>query len=394
MQMRRAEGLSRRRIGVRAGVALAGLTASVATLGAAAVPASAAPPGPHDPFGSVTSVTAVTGGLRFNGWAVDPDARTANATVVVVVDGRVNAATASTSVANASVTSKYHTGPTPGFSVTTPIATGAHTACLVAQNSGAGLNTILKCATTPLTTRLTATQLAAHNPKGAITSATANATSIRVRGWASDPDFVSRRATVVLYVDGRSAATVISSSYPAPRPAAAGYLSAYDITVPVSTGMHLGCIWIVNVGLGSNAFQGCKALDTRGAAGTGTVTVPTRNKQVLAEAKTHIGQRYVWGATGPSTFDCSGLVLYSYKKYGYVPPRVSEDQAVKARLIPASRAVPGDLVFTHDSVGDVYHVGLYVSPGKALAAIDENSGVNYQSIWDPSATTYGSFTHS
>ena len=66
---------------------------------------------------------------------------------------------------------------------------------------------------------------------------------------------------------------------------------------------------------------------------------------------------------------------------------------MSARLIPASRAVPGDLVFTHDTEGDVYHVGLYVGPGKALAAIDPASGVNYQSIWDPNMTTYGSFTH-
>jgi cell wall-associated NlpC family hydrolase len=102
----------------------------------------------------------------------------------------------------------------------------------------------------------------------------------------------------------------------------------------------------------------------------------------------------VWGAEGPNQFDCSGLVMFSYGKAGYTTPRVSEDQFAAARLIPASRAVPGDLVFYHDSEGDVYHVGIYTGPGKSIAAIDPAEGVNWQpvdeSAWDVS---FGSFTH-
>ena len=74
-----------------------------------------------------------------------------------------------------------------------------------------------------------------------------------------------------------------------------------------------------------------------------------------------------------------------------VNPAAGGDPA--ARLIPATRAVPGDLVFYHDAVGDVYHVGIYLAPGKTVAAIDEQQGVNYQRIWDPTVATYGSFTH-
>jgi hypothetical protein len=253
--------------------------------------------------------------------------------------------------------------------------------------------TVLKCVPTPLGTILTVNQIAAHNPVGSITQASASSTSLRFQGWSSDPDYVARRATVVLYLDGYSAATVVTHSYPAPRPEAAGASSAFDITVPVPAGMHLGCVWVVNVGLGSNAFLGCRARDTRGPAGTAAITVPTLNQKVVAEAKKHIGQPYVWGAAGPDSFDCSGLVKYSYGKFGFTTPRISEDQAVKARLIPAARAVPGDLVFTHDRIGDVYHVGIYVSPGRTIAAIDESQGVDYQTIWDPKSATYGSFTH-
>jgi hypothetical protein len=373
-------------------VAVGGPTVAAAVV--LGTPAGAAAPGPHDPFGAVSGVTAVTGGLRFSGWAVDPDALASNVNIVVIVDGRTNTASVMTNRANATVTTKYKAGPTPGFLVTTPVATGAHTVCVVARTIGLGLDTILKCVTTPLTTALTTAQVAAHNPHGAIQSAASGSSSFRILGWASDPDWVTRRSTVVLYVDGVSAATVITHSYPAPRPTDAGYRSAFDIAVPVSRGAHIGCIWVVNIGLGSgNKFLGCRARDTRGAAGTGTITVPLLNTQVLAEAKRHIGQQYVWGAAGPSTFDCSGLVKYSYGKFGYATPRVSEAQAVAARLIPASRARPGDLVFTHDTQGDVYHVGLFVSPGKAFAAIDEYYDVNYQTIWDPVNTTYGSFTH-
>jgi cell wall-associated NlpC family hydrolase len=377
----------------RYGISLAVAATVVAGSAAVRAPAGAAAPGPHDPFGSSTAGTAVTGGVRFTGWAVDPDARTSNVSITVVQDGVTPTASVLTSRANATVTSTYSAGPTPGFSITAPLPTGAHTLCVVAGNVGQGLVTLLKCVTTPLGVALTPSQTAAHNPRGAIAGASASSTTFRVRGWASDPDYLNRRSLVVLYVDGSPQATVVTQPYAPPRPTGSGAYSAYDISVPVTAGMHLGCIWVVNVGIGSNKFLGCRARDTRGAAGTTTVTVPPLNTQVLTEAKKHIGQQYVWGAAGPTTFDCSGLVKYSYGKFGYVTPRVSEAQAVKARLIPASRAVPGDLVFTHDTEGDVYHVGLYVSPGKALAAIDENSGVNYQTIWDPANTTYGSFTH-
>jgi hypothetical protein len=355
--------------------------------------ASASTARPHDPIGAVTGVTAVTGGVRFTGWAADPDALTTNATVAVIVDGRTKAASVLTSVANSTITTKYGTGPTPGFTITALLDTAPHTACVVVRNVLSGLDAVLKCVATPLGTTLTSAQLAAHNPQGAIEHAYAGSASIRFQGWSDDPDYVARRAIVVLYVDGFSMATVLTHSYPLPRPDGAGPRSAFDITVPVATGAHVGCIWVVNVGFGSNGFLGCRARDTRGPAGTATVMVPTLNQKVVAEAKLHIGDAYVWGATGPDAFDCSGLVKYSYGKFGFTTPRVSQTQALAARLIPASRAVPGDLVFTHDTEGDVYHVGIYVSPGKTVAAIDTDQGVNYQTIWDPSATTYGSFTH-
>jgi cell wall-associated NlpC family hydrolase len=359
----------------------------------AVAPAAANPPGPHDPFGKVRRVTAVPGGVKFTGWALDPDELTTNIEVGVLVDGLTWSTFTPTSIPNATVTTTYAAGPTPGFSITSPIDTRPHTVCLVARNVDAGLDTVLDCVPTPLGTTLTSTQLAARSPQGAIEKSGARAQSVRVAGWATDPDFIRRKATVVLYLDGSPAATVNTSAYAGTRPAGAGPRSAFDIRVPASTGMHVACIWLVNIGLGSNTFLGCRAADTRGRAGTGPVEVPKLNTEVVTEAKRHIGQAYVWGAEGPRTFDCSGLVMYSYGKFGFVTPRVSQDQAHAARLIPASRAVPGDLVFWHDNEGDVYHVGIYLSPGRTVAAIDEAEGVDYQKIWDTSIVTYGSFTH-
>jgi hypothetical protein len=380
----------------RVGAFLAAAAAGTALAVAAAPAASASAPADHshDPIGAVTATRAVPGGLQFTGWAADPDALSGNVTALGLVDGRGHGS-ADTSIANATVQAKYHTGPTPGFVLTVPVDTKTpHTVCVVVRNVGDGYHSVLKCLVTPLGTKLTATQRSAHNPYGAVTQFGVGTSTMHVKGWATDPDWLSHKLIVVLYVNGRSTATVMSRTYRGTRPAGAGALSAFDITVPVSAGAHLGCIWVVNVGIGNgNTFLGCNSGDTRGPAGSGTVTTPALNTKVVTEAKKHIGQPYVWGATGPKQFDCSGLVQYSYRKFGYTTPRISEDQFAAARLIPASRAVPGDLVFYHDGVGDVYHVGIYLGPGKTVAAIDEQEGVNYQRIWDPTVATYGSFTH-
>jgi cell wall-associated NlpC family hydrolase len=375
------------------GLLPAALASAVAAGLVLAPSASANPPGPHDPIGRVTALTAGADGVLVQGWTFDPDARQNNVPVSAVVDGRTVVARTTTSIANETVQAKYQTGPTPGFALTVPVADGDHTVCVVAQSiGGAGMARLLRCFALPLGRVLSDAEKAAHSPVGQM-SVGARSAALHVVGWASDPDYVARRATVVVYVDNSPAATVATTSYPAPRPAAAGVRSRFDVMVPVATGTHVTCVWAVNVGYGANKFLGCRTRDTRGPAGTDPVTTPALNKAVVAEAKRHIGQPYVWGAAGPKSFDCSGLVTYSYGQNGFTTPRVSQEQFRAARLIPAERAVPGDLVFYYDNTGDVYHVGIYLSPGQTVAAIDESRGVDYQTIWDPTMTSYGSLTH-
>lgn len=366
--------------------------AAAFVLGAPSATANA--PGPHDPIGKVEMATAgADGTLHLVGWAIDPDT-TGNIRVAGQVDG-VFARSTLTSIARPGVAAAQHSGPTPGFDLTVPVPrTGIHTVCLTARNLGAGIGRVLRCVTVPLGTRLSSQQQSMHNPRAFVSSTTATSSAMRVTGWANEPDFRNGRMLAVLYVDGHAATTVVTQrSTAAQRGAGAGRYGAFDITVPVSSGSHLGCVWIVDSGIGQNATPGCRTADTRGGPGTRTVYTPAANLTAVQEAKRHVGQPYVWGATGPRQFDCSGLVLYSYAKAAVTTPRVSSAQFAAARVIPASRAVAGDLVFYHDNVGAVYHVGIYLAPLETVAAVDENTGVAFQHIWDPSSATYGSFTH-
>jgi cell wall-associated NlpC family hydrolase len=371
---------------------LSAVTALLATAALSTVVAATAraenPPGPHDPIGAVESIAVnPDGSVSARGWAADPDTLSANSTVIAVVDGRQRMGVR-TSIARPVLARRYHTGPTPGFAITVPsYGSGTHTVCIAVVNSGVGVARVLRCVVTPSGAWV---DPATRSPQGAVTSSSATPTTMSVSGRVVDPDMPTRRVTVVLYVDGSSAATILTHWVTT----AAGRIGQFTASVPVSPGTHEGCIWAVNVGLGSNSSLGCVAVDTRGPAGTAPVSTPAVNKAVVAEAKKHIGQPYVWAAAGPKSFDCSGLVIYTYNKAGMANlPHQSELQFTMARLIPASRAVPGDLVFYHDTQGDVYHVGIYLSPGKTVAAIDESQGVNYQNIWDPSTATYGSLTH-
>ncbi|TLP66143.1 NlpC/P60 family protein [Microbispora tritici] len=82
-------------------------------------------------------------------------------------------------------------------------------------------------------------------------------------------------------------------------------------------------------------------------------------------AKKQIGDPYVWGATGPRSFDCSGLVQFAWRKAGVKIPRTTWSMlnAVKKK-VSLARLKPGDLIFT--SGGG--HVGMYIGNKKVINA--------------------------
>lgn len=90
-----------------------------------------------------------------------------------------------------------------------------------------------------------------------------------------------------------------------------------------------------------------------------------------------IGKPYVWGANGPNSFDCSGLVRYVYKNaLGKDIPRVSYDQSKFGQAVDKKNLQPGDLVFFDTmNKGRVSHVGMYVGNDEFIHASNPKDGV-------------------
>ncbi|MGW0751287.1 NlpC/P60 family protein [Streptomyces sp. NPDC002587] len=94
-------------------------------------------------------------------------------------------------------------------------------------------------------------------------------------------------------------------------------------------------------------------------------------------ARSAVGRPYVWGSTGPSGFDCSGLMVWSYRQAGVSLPRTSQAQRYAGRRVPLSQARPGDLV-TYRS--DASHVGMYVGNGQVVHAPYPGARVRYDPV--------------
>lgn len=98
---------------------------------------------------------------------------------------------------------------------------------------------------------------------------------------------------------------------------------------------------------------------------------------VINEAYKHLGKPYVWGATGPNSFDCSGFTSYVYKKAtGIYIGRNTGAQIGAGRSVSRAELRPGDLVFTHPG-----HVGIYVGNGNMIHAPQTGDVVKVSSVY-------------
>ncbi|MGW5635448.1 NlpC/P60 family protein [Streptomyces sp. NPDC003832] len=102
-----------------------------------------------------------------------------------------------------------------------------------------------------------------------------------------------------------------------------------------------------------------------------------RAASAIAAATSALGKPYVWGANGPSGFDCSGLMQWSYAQAGVALPRTSQAQRFAGPQVPLSQAQPGDLV-TYRS--DASHVGMYVGNGQVIHAPYPGAPVRYDPV--------------
>jgi peptidoglycan DL-endopeptidase CwlO len=102
-----------------------------------------------------------------------------------------------------------------------------------------------------------------------------------------------------------------------------------------------------------------------------------RAAAALKAAETKLGDPYVWGATGPNSFDCSGLTSWAYAQAGVSIPRTSQEQTGIGTRVSLSRLKPGDLVFFYT---DLHHVGLYAGNGMFIHAPRTGQSVKFDKI--------------
>ncbi|MFK3982666.1 NlpC/P60 family protein [Micromonospora sp. NPDC050397] len=117
---------------------------------------------------------------------------------------------------------------------------------------------------------------------------------------------------------------------------------------------------------GSLRIGPCPATYPGGAAGIAVKT-----------ACAQIGKMYVWGAVGPSNFDCSGLTQYAWGKAGVRLTHFTGAQWNEGKVVSRANARPGDLVFFY---GDLHHVGVYVGNGLMVHAPQSGQPVKMTKI--------------
>jgi cell wall-associated NlpC family hydrolase len=89
---------------------------------------------------------------------------------------------------------------------------------------------------------------------------------------------------------------------------------------------------------------------------------------VIAFAQAQIGDPYVWGGTGPTGWDCSGLMVGAFHSVGVNLPRTSRAQFTVGSPVAYGQWAPGDLLFFGSSASSIHHVVLYIGNGQIIQA--------------------------
>jgi cell wall-associated NlpC family hydrolase len=133
----------------------------------------------------------------------------------------------------------------------------------------------------------------------------------------------------------------------------------------------------------AKALAAEKAHKSSGSGGSGSVSVSVpdsaSSSDVVSIAMNYLGCTYVWAGASPSGFDCSGFVLYVYKKVGVSLPHSSRMQIGCGQSVSSGNLRPGDLVFFGNPT--IHHVGIYIGDGKMIHAAGVGKGVRIDSVW-------------
>ena len=144
--------------------------------------------------------------------------------------------------------------------------------------------------------------------------------------------------------------------------------------------------WLLSLALltplvaGLAGATGVTETPTAGAAPGSSAAVAVRF------ALAQLGKPYRWGADGPKSFDCSGLVQTAYRAAGVHLPRVSRQQYGAGKLVPLTALRAGDLLFYAKDAANrktIHHVGMYLGAGRMVEAPNRRAPVRIASIWRP-----------
>jgi len=113
----------------------------------------------------------------------------------------------------------------------------------------------------------------------------------------------------------------------------------------------------------------------------------TPSTRVVDVARSQLGMPYVWGGASPQTsFDCSGLMQWSYSQIGITIPRTAQAQYDATARVPMDQLQPGDLVYFQiccQPPDTVTHVGLYVGNGMMIDAPTPGQFVREEPLFTP-----------
>jgi peptidoglycan DL-endopeptidase LytE len=160
-------------------------------------------------------------------------------------------------------------------------------------------------------------------------------------------------------------------------------------SVARSNGISLAQLMVFNKGIATNLKPGQRLTLPDNARVTTTkiskvqqnTSSRANNSSVVQAAYRNLGARYVWGASRPGAFDCSGFTMYVMRQFGVSLPHSSSAQFRMGRSVSRGNLQAGDLVFfSLGTRGVVGHVGVYIGNGRMIHASTPSTGVIVSSL--------------